>query len=606
MAQESDAFLRAEQLLRDKCVECHSGADPDGGLSLAEVEDESTIANARSVWEKVRSRVFAGEMPPADAEPLKLEDRQWLSNYIPDVFRRVACGGGPQPGPYRLRRLNRHQFSNSVRDLLNAHFDIGATLPVDGAGGEGFDNAAETLFLSPIHGEKYLEASRDAFAYVAKNEASRKLLLPHRPSGEVSEEQAARSNLQEFMRRAYRRPVEETEIDALLSLFGEARRTQGLPWDEALFQTMQVCLVSPKFLYLVEQPAEPRQLNPLSAHELATRLSYFLWDTLPDDKLRAVADDGTLLQPDVLDAQVLRMIEDPKHLIMLESFVGQWLGTRDFGRGHKLDAGLFPEANDELVQVLRMEPVLMVQRIVKENRSLEELIDADYTFINDRTVRLYKVPREGLKLNQNLKLVELPEGHDRGGLLTTAAVLAISSYPTRTSPVLRGKWILEKLLNAPPPPPPPNVPALSDNAEEVAGKTLRARLEIHRSQAACAACHDNLDPLGFGLEGYDALGRKRAEENGQPIDTSGKLPSGETFSGAEELKQLLHKRKDQVIRNFVIKLFSYAVGRSLVDRDYCEIDRIFDRVKQDGYHGQTLILEIVRGDVFRNRSWRED
>lgn len=608
LAQEPtpDPFHRFDVLIREYCVECHRPEKLEGDLDLSSLSAPEQIAKHRSQWDKVQARVFAGEMPPKDAKGMKVEDRQWFAEYITRVFRSVACKDGPVPGPYRMRRLNRLQFGNSIRDLLQAHFDAGAALPVDGAGGEGFDNAAETLFLSPVHGEKYLDAANDAFDYVAKNEASRKLLLIAKPSESKSEEDAAKECLAEYASRAYRRPVRDSELRALLGLYRDARSQRQMPWDEAIFDAMRLCLISPHFLFMVEQSAAPPEKVKLNDHELAVRLSYFLWDSMPDRELKKLADQGKLHELSVLEDQVKRMIRDPKHMNMLESFVGQWLGTRDLGRNHKLDPNLFPEMNDEFAEVLRMEPVRLLHHLIRENGSLEELIDANYTFVNDRMVGFYDIPRKGLDLNQNLKKVDLAADHPRGGVLTMASVLAVSSYPNRTSPVLRGKWILEKMLNTPPPPAPPNVPPLSESDEDRTSKTLRERLELHRTHAMCASCHDSLDPLGFGLENYDAIGRYREKENGKVIDCKGQLPSGEAFDGAEGLKKLLLTRKDQVIRTVVTRMYAYAMGRSLVDSDYCEIDRIFDRVKEDGYHGQTMILEIVRGDVFRHRGWKEE
>jgi Protein of unknown function (DUF1592)/Protein of unknown function (DUF1588)/Protein of unknown function (DUF1587)/Protein of unknown function (DUF1585)/Protein of unknown function (DUF1595)/Planctomycete cytochrome C len=600
-----EPFKRMSGLLSSHCVDCHSGAEPDGGLSLAEIDSEQVIAENRSVWEKIQARVLNGQMPPKDATPLAIEDRKFIAEYIPQVFRAAAAAKGPQPGPFRLRRLNRSQYNNTIRDLLAVHYEAGYALPADGAGGEGFDNAAETLFLSPVHLEKYMEAAKDALQYAAKNESSRHILLVN-PSGEITEEQAAKRSLRKFANRAYRGPARDEEVDQLVQLYNHARHERGMPMDDSIWYAMQACLISPHFLFLTESSATRPTIEPLNDHELATRLSYFLWDSMPDGELRKLADDGKLHEPEILEGQIRRMLDDDRLTTMLDSFMGQWLGTRDLGRSHKMDAKIFPEMNDELAEAFRTEPIRLMQLILKENRSLLDLIDSNYVFVNDYTIELYQIPRKGIDLNQNLKRVDLPEGHLRGGLITMGGVLATSSYATRTSPVLRGKWVLEKLLNSPPPPPPPNVPSLDDKPEVSQGKTLRQRLEIHRSDAACAACHDLLDPLGFGLESFDAIGRYRENDNGQPVDASGQLPTGEVFNGPKELKKILMERKDQVIRSIVTRMMAFALGRSLVDSDHGEIDRILESVRNDEYRSQKMIVEIVRSVPFRCRGWKED
>lgn len=602
-----DPHQRFISLMMKNCQECHTGSEPAGGLSFETLPDEATIADQRATWEKVQSRIHTGQMPPKESEPLLIEDRQFLANYLPEVFRRIACEKGAQPGPFRLRRLNRYQYSNTIRDLLQVHYDAGYALPQDGAGGEGFDNAAETLFLSAIHGEKYLEAAKEALNYAFKNQTSRNLTLVSLPGPEKPDDVAAREVLQRFASRAFRRPATESDVNKLLKLYEFAKTERALPFDEAVFYAMQSCLISPNFLFMMEQSTTKDQPQDCSPHEFATRLSYFLWDSMPDGDLLRLANEGKLSDPAVIEEQVKRMLRDDDRLTgMLDSFMGQWLGTRDLGRSLKMDAEIFPEMNDELAEAFRKEPVRLMQHILMQNRSLTELIDSDYAFVNDRTIHFYDIPRKGLDLNQNLKKVDLPEDSLRGGLVTMGGSLAVSSFPTRTSPVLRGKWILEKLLNAPPPPPPPNVPPLSDERDDRIGKTLRQRLEIHRANPTCASCHDLLDPLGFGLESFDAIGRKRAQDNGIEVDDAGKLPTGESFKGAKELKKILMDRKEQVMRAVVTRMMAYALGRSLVDSDYCEIDRIFDRLKSDDYHGQTLILEIVRSVPFRQRGWIEE
>lgn len=598
-----EPFLRATELLHARCIECHSGDEPDGELDLAKYDSVEKMVTDRSIWDKVRQRVHEGDMPPRDVEPLSIDDRHWFPAWIEKTFQTVACSGPPQPGPAPLGRLNRDQYRNTLRDLLRIGIDAGAALPVDGAGGEGFDNAAETLFLSPIHGEKYLEGAKLALDYAARDESSRKQIFIARPGPENSAEESAREIITQFATKAFRRPVSTEQIDRLMAIYQSASQRR-MPFEEAVLVALQAVLISPEFLFLWEPRVVSDQPQLIDAHSLANRLSYFLWNTLPDEDLRAAADSGQLPDDARLRDEAVRLLKDRRLRQMAESFVGQWLGTRAYGRQIKPNVELFPELNnDEMVAAFREEPIMVFEYILRENRSLLELIDADYTFLSNRLTKIYNIRKENLEgeLNQNLQYKLLPKGHVRGGLVTMAGVLAVSSHANRTSPVLRGKWVLESLLGASPPPPPPNVPALSDKTEDVTGKTVRQRLEIHRRDPTCAACHDRLDPLGFALEHFDPIGRWREKDNDMPIDAKGELPGGVTFEASDGLKRILLERKEQFVRHLTTKMLGYALGRGLVDSDYCVVDAICRELRENNYESHRLILGIVKSSPFRYR-----
>lgn len=598
---------RAMGLVRTHCIDCHGHAEPEGGLSLAEfMKADSAVPSMvkhRTTWDKIRLRVQQGDMPPKKSEPLPIDDRQWFSKWISQTFREAACNQGLQCGPAPLRRLNRNQYGNTLRDLLGVHFDAGHELPADGAGGEGFDNSAETLFLSPIHGEKYLAAAKEALEYAARDASARNRIFVSRPKDDVTPEKAAREIIERFASRAFRRPAADDQVDRLLSIF-KRDSEEGAKFDDAIFHTLQAVLISPNFLFMLEPIHESSEPKPVDDFALASRLSYFLWDTLPDRDLRKVANEGRLREEAELEAQTIRMLKQEKLHEMCESFVGQWLGTRELGRTVKPDPGLFPKVIDEVADAYREEPVRMFEYILRENRSLLELIDSDYAFMNEDLLRTYRIDRKAIKedVNQNLKRLALPEESPRGGLVTMAGVLTVSSYPNRTSPVLRGKWLLETLLGDPPPAPPPGVPPLSDKDEDKSGKSLRQRLEIHRQDATCAACHDRLDPLGFALENFDPIGRFRKEDNGVPVDSTGALATGETIAGSDGLKKLLMDRREQFIRHLTAKMLGYALGRGLVDSDYCVVDAIGDDLAANNYQSHRLVLGIVRSVPFRYRA----
>jgi hypothetical protein len=477
---------------------------------------------------------------------------------------------------------------------------LSQTLPDDGAGGEGFDNAAETLFLSPLHAEKYVEAAREALDYALKNPRSRRTFLSVEPSESTSPAQAARSVLEAFLPLAFRRPVRDGEVDQYVALFDEAHQ-RGESFEPSIAFALQGVLMSPNFLFRSEEPnvgAEPRLVGD---YEIAVRLSYFLWASMPDERLFRLAAEGQLNRPDALREQVARMLKDRKTRESVESFVEQWLGTRELGRSIKPDRSIFRRYSNELEWSLKQEPVVFFQDVLAENRSLLELIDSDYTFLDSNLARHYEIKVSGRNLRQQLVRVELPEGSHRGGLLGMGGVLAISSLPHRTSPVLRGKWVREALLGSPPPPPPPDVPELEESRDAEAATTVRERLEQHRRNPVCASCHNHIDPIGFGLENFDMLGRWRTEESGRPVDAKGELPDGTKFDGPEELKQALMARKDDLIRYLTRKMLGYALGRGLNLEDQCTVEEIVGRVKENEYRSHTLVAEIVCSVPFRYR-----
>jgi hypothetical protein len=379
----------------------------------------------------------------------------------------------------------------------------------------------------------------------------------------------------------------------------EAARSADEPFDQAVFFALRAILVSPHFLFRLEEPPTEGGAGQVGNYELASRLSYFLWASMPDEELTRLAEKGKLQEEEVLREQVPWMLKDRKSREAAESFVEQWLGTRELGRNIKPDRELNRYSN-ELEWSLKQEPVLFFQYVLAENRPLTELLDASYTFLDSKLARHYGIRERDLK--QQLTKVDLPEDSHRGGLLGMAGVLTITSLPQRTSPVLRGKWIREAILGSPPAPPPPNVPPLDDKQTAATPQTIRQRLEQHRANATCAACHDLIDPLGFGLENYDLLGRWRTEEGGQPVDAKGRLPDGTSFDGAQELKQVLLSHRDEFVRHLTSKMLGFALGRGLTIEDQCTVDDIVGKVRDDEYRAQTLIAEIVCSVPFRYRA----
>ncbi len=593
-------FREAQRFLEQFCVECHGPVKPKAKLNLKRYDTPEQMLADRKVWDEILARVRNSEMPPREAEKFTPPDeaRRAFIRWVQQTVRGGPCDDTPRPGPAPVRRLNKSQYRATIRDLLGIHFDASHALPDDGAGGEGFDNAAETLFISPVHAEKYLEAAKEALRYAANDSAARARIFVALPDDKTTVEDAARRVLERFVLRAYRRPARVEEVDRLMALF-KKEQARGQPFDEAILYTLQAVLISPNFLFRIEEPATTAEPKRLTDYELATRLSYFLWNSMPDDKLFELAAAGKLQEEETLKTEMTRMLKDRKARGLAESFAGQWLETRRLGIEVKPDRNLFPRYNDELENAMREEPILFLLEILADNRSLLELLDSDYTYTDQALARLYGIPPPP-GFGQPRR-VSLPKDSHRGGVLTMAAVLTVSSYPHRTSPVLRGKWVMEAILGTPPPPPPPDVPTLPEDKKQTEGKTLRARLLAHRANPVCASCHERIDPLGFGLENFDAVGRWRDMDADQPVDASGSLPDGTRFEGPEGLKKVLLARKDDFLRHLATKMLGYALGRGLVNDDYCGVDKAVDSLKQNEYHSHALLWEIINSAPFRYR-----
>jgi hypothetical protein len=376
---------------------------------------------------------------------------------------------------------------------------------------------------------------------------------------------------------------------------------RGDPFEERVKLALRAVLVWPDFLFRIEQKHVEPGIFPLSQHEVAARLSYFLWSTAPDDKLLRVAEEGRLQDPAVLTAQMDRMLDDSRSRTFVNSFVGQWLGTQDIGgRVVPLLTELQSYYTPQTAADLRAQPVLLMERLISENRSLLELLNGDYTHLTARLAKFYQIEEKVQGLSDDeFTLVKWPDDR-RAGLTGLGGVLAMTSRYKETSPVLRGAWVLDTLLGTPVPPPPPSVPELKK--EGPARKmTMREKISAHLSDAACAACHRLMDPIGFGLENFDWMGRWRdKDDNGSPVDASGQLPSGQKFSTPQELRAALLANKNEFITNLTARMLGYALGRSLQDGDDCTVQRIVQKLEQDGYRTRTLLREIVLSVPFRN------
>lgn len=761
--------------LEKHCLECHSGDKPKAELSLENYRDFDSIIKQRKIWDGVLRMVSRGEMPPKKQARPSVAEYESFTGLIAAIFDHADRNAKPDPGRVTMRRLNRVEYRNTIRDLIGVNFDPTQDFPSDDIG-HGFDNIGDVLSLSPVLMERYLAASEQIMSqaimpdppsiikrrlasiytepasshsgklavkgfrpmstngkqaievgpintpykwepqaeyifrtrvYKECNGESLKVsvlisgkdlpnpspdselnkLLGHvrgparilktfevksdkrdnaqilevrvpaianrhrmmiaidkpeqgkppatlwveylalegpldpRPAshhrllavtaGKTQAEQT-REVMARFLRRAFRRPVTDAELARSTKLV-ERILAEGGKWEAAIQFAMQAALCSPKFLFRVEgddQPQNPKATN-LNEFQLASRLSYFIWSSMPDDELLDLAEKNKLSLN--LDWQVKRMLADPRAASLVQNFAMQWLQLKRI-EFISPDGKLFPTFNVTLRQAMVRETELFLESVFEENRSILELIDANYTYLNESLAKHYGIAdTNGNRIGQ--KRIQ-PQGQairgdqfvrvslqdrTRGGLLTQASVLTVTSNPTRTSPVKRGRWVLEQILGAPPPPPPGNVPELSEENQAITAASLRERMEVHRRNPACANCHAKMDPIGFALENFNAVGAYRTKDGAFEIDASGEFADGTKFSGPTELKTIVLNRKIQFTRCFTEKLLIYAIGRGLEYYDRPTVEKIVSALPAQNYKFSALIALIVKSDAFTQR-----
>ena len=427
---------------------------------------------------------------------------------------------------------------------------------------------------------------------------SRERIFSCRPAKAAEEAGCARTILAALAKRAYRRPVTADDMEPILALYQEGRKEGS--FETGIERGLRLILASPKFLFRTET-APAAAVGKVSDLELASRLSFFLWSSIPDDQLLDLAAQGRLNQPAVLEQQVKRMLADSKARALVDNFASQWLMLRNL-RGHIPTPGDFPNFDNELRQAFRTETEMFFESIMREDRSVLDLIAADYTFANDRLARHYGIPNV---YGSHFRRVTIP-GDVRRGILGQGSVLTVTSYPNRTSPVLRGKWILENIFGTPPSPPPADVPALDENRPGVEPKSLRERLELHRSSPSCASCHRVMDPLGFALENFDGIGQYRVKEEGGEIDPSGQLADGTSVDGPVALRNAILKQPEMFVRTFTQKLMTYGLGRGVEYPDFPLVRSIGRQAAKEDYRFSSVVLGIVKSAPFQMKKARTE
>jgi mono/diheme cytochrome c family protein len=577
------------------CLPCHQNRRPTrGGVNFSPALNAPGHAAFTDRWTRGEARVRAHDMPPKGAKQPSEAEREMFSVWL----AKLKYLSDKDPGPFVLRRLTKTEYGNTLRDLFGVDASVADGLPNE-VSGQGYLNSLSSLQL-----EQYLRIADRVLQQMAALPAARRAALEKRLFGRAVAGVQPRDAARMLAKRAYRRPATDAELDVLVASFELGRRNK-LPHAQAMGLMVKAVLVSPQFLFITPAAIAPSSTGivPLDDYQLASRLSYLLWSTMPDDELMSLADSGKLHEPAVLRLQVKRLLDDRRSRALFDGFGAQWLSVGGLQQ-QVFDPASFPQMNAVMRQAMYDEVRLFFESIVRDNERVIRFVDGDYTYLNGSLAAIYGL--EKTVRGAAMRRVRLSDGN-RGGVLGMPGVLAATSFPNRTSPVKRGVWVLEQVMGEHVPAAPPDVPALDKQDQaSVANLTMRQRTELHRTNPVCANCHQILDPIGFGLEKFDAIGRWREkDQNGQPIDSSGELPGGKRFSGPADLKALLALREKDVARNLVEKLLGYALGRKLEGYDEIVVDDLMAELAGDGYRMRGIIAGVVTSYPFLHRRIEE-
>ncbi|MDZ4710485.1 MAG: DUF1592 domain-containing protein [Saprospiraceae bacterium] len=606
-------------LLERKCIQCHNTNGPKGGVNIDNYKEHDRVIKDGQFWLKILDQIKTRDMPPKQEPPLSESDYHELVNGINTILQNSLRE--KSPGRVVIRRLSHSQYHYTILDLLNVDFDAQSYFPSDGSGGGGFDNQARALFFTPLKLERYYDAADIIIEEVINDKNKWDAVVPihykqnwlqrfgnwakslvmknYREFNAPGD--AAEKTIVPFATKAYRRFLKAEEKIKLVDLFYtvyDQKDSLENPrrFNESIAQVYKSILVSPHFLYRSEEEPEKTGSYPLNNFEVATRMSYFLWSSLPDQELFDLAYTGKLDDTLVIEAQVKRMLADPKSKRLAESFTVQWLGiTKLIDNQPMADPELFPDFDHRIRKALYQEAIEYFYYVLTKSKNLQDLIHSDYTFLNNDLAKFYGI--EGVTGDQFQKTT-LTDSR-RGGVLGMGSVLATTSFPLRTSPVLRGKWVMEQLLGISAPPPPPVVAELTADKATHEALGLRKILEAHRANPECQSCHEKMDPLGLGLENFDPVGRWRERYEKVPIDPSGVLSDGRPFQGPDELKKLLLTEQSKFARNISTKMLSYALGRSILFTDEPAVAHLEATLMNNHFNPELFIVELVKSYPFR-------
>ena len=588
-----------EPFVKAYCTPCHGGGRAKANVNLEVDLKDPGRGTAFLHWKKAVANVKLHDMPPEDAakQPTDEERLQFIK-----WIGKLKYLSPKDPGPFVIRRLSKVEYANTLHDLYGVNPSVADSLPGEVAG-EGYLNS-----ISPLQSELFLEIANKVVEQVVAPKgkpptAVQKRLFGKMPAADADLRAEARRVARSMARNAYRRPASEAELDVLVDIFDLARENL-LDYTASLALMLKAVLVSPQFLFITPagEAKSDESIVLLDDHQLASRLSYFLWSAPPDAELSVLADKGELHKTKTLRAQAERLVKHERARALFDSFGAQWLGVGALER-QAFDPELFPQMTPVLRQAMFDEVRLFFESIVRENQSVVRLVDSDYTFLNEPLAGLYGLERS--VQGPAMRRVKL-ENPNRGGILGMPATLATTSFPNRTSPVRRGVWVLEQILGERVPPPPPDVPELDkQDQKSIEGLTLRQRNLLHQKDPTCANCHRVLDPIGFGLENFDAIGQWRDRDvAGGAIDSVGTLPSGESFATPAELKRILARREADLARNLTERLMAFALGRHLEGYDEVVVDQLMVRSAMDNYRMRTIITEVITSYLFTQRRTR--
>jgi hypothetical protein len=620
-AQEINYETDIRPLMATKCFECHNTGNTKGGVNLDNYKENERVIKDGQFWLKVLDQIRTRAMPPKTEPALSNKDYHQLVDGINTLLQ--SSLRQRSAGHVVIRRLSHSEYHYTILDLVNVDFDARDYFPSDGSGGGGFDNQGGALFFTPLKLERYYDAADSIVSQVYQDEKKWENIVPFEYkqnwferfvnwvksmfSDDYEEVNspvlAAEKVIVPFATKAYRRFIKDEEKSKLIDLFDKVYEQKDslenpTRFNESIAETLKYILVSPYFLYRVEEEPDRLGSYPLSNFEVATRLSYFLWCSMPDQELFDLAYMGKLGDTVVLEQQVRRMLADPKSKRFAENFSSQWLGITKLVESQPIaDPETFPEFTMNIRQALYRETVEYFYYVLSQSKNMLELINSNYAFLNKELADYYGI--EGIEGSEIQRYVL--ENSVRGGVLGMGSVLTTTSLPIRTSPVLRGKWVLEQLMGISPPPPPAVVGELTKDKAIHAALGLRKILELHRSKPECQSCHIKMDPLGLGLENFDPIGRWRESYGKAMVDPSGVMADGKKFQGPKELKEILMTEKVKIARNFSSKMLSYALGRSVIFTDEPALQRLDATLLNNNFNPELFIIELVKSYPFREK-----